>query len=364
MTSIILAQKSGKEAAAAVCGGCLGLGDHMANCSSEGTAANCPAGGGGTETRRRAIGGAATSSKEATAAAAATNTVSVTELSGKCLYCDATFDAQNELMKHVTSEHLEFSAKPNGISVCKMCNVNFETSNLLLKHLDEMHKVRHRKYTNADGGCGATSIKRKSEIERVDQDEIGALEMKLKKAKTVQTQLTKHEDYLDVETFEELNIQLEVMRMEKIIQKAAIINNKINEAEQRKQKILMSKVYRTINKQLEKASNKCKDLMKSEDFMPEAEFLQMSKELKDKKKQLDQKSEHGKKNLTTIDKSEYECLICFIVPTNEVWSCGIECDNVICNRCKTKIKECPTCGADIKKKPFRRNRMLERILQK
>lgn len=65
----------------------------------------------------------------------------------------------------------------------------------------------------------------------------------------------------------------------------------------------------------------------------------------------------------TVEKSNMECIICFDMPQEEVWSCS-GCDNIICNTCLPRLSaQCPTCRVDLVEKPVRRNRAVERILQ-
>lgn len=148
----------------------------------------------------------------------------------------------------------------------------------------------------------------------------------------------------------------------KIIERKSKLDLLISKLEAMKSKLEKAD---NIDLQLEDISSKREELQGSVHFMSNGNFAQISEELVVKKKQLEKRRNKDQKDkIATVDKSEYECVICLTIPANEVWSCGMECDNIICNDCKGKLKSCPTCRANVKRNPLRRNRTAEKILQK
>ena len=60
--------------------------------------------------------------------------------------------------------------------------------------------------------------------------------------------------------------------------------------------------------------------------------------------------------------ADKSCPVCYDSP-ELVFSCQ-ECDNWVCGPCKSQLMRCPTCRQDFLARPPRRNRAVERLLQR
>ncbi len=58
-----------------------------------------------------------------------------------------------------------------------------------------------------------------------------------------------------------------------------------------------------------------------------------------------------------------DCVVCMSPPLANAFTCQ-ECDNLMCHDCLNKLDACPMCRVSLKTRPARRNRIVERMLEK
>ncbi len=54
------------------------------------------------------------------------------------------------------------------------------------------------------------------------------------------------------------------------------------------------------------------------------------------------------------------CPVCLSLPRHKVFSC-VECDNILCNACRSRVNHCPCCRQNFSTKSPKRNRWAEKL---
>ena len=117
-----------------------------------------------------------------------------------------------------------------------------------------------------------------------------------------------------------------------------------------------SKEITKYKEQLHKAESELEKLYQSPDYLDEIQIEKMQENLSE----IQAIIETMRSFAFDVD---FECVVCLETQPEEVHSCDV-CDNWICGNCKDKVKTCPTCRADLKDNPLRRNKTVERIVRK
>jgi hypothetical protein len=210
------------------------------------------------------------------------------------------------------------------------------------------------------------------------EDDMKALESKLKAAKEYKELMAQSDVYLDDNTYGMLDTQLQLMRMEGAFAKAKQLREDVESSEAECSKLTTDEFYLTpaqmadLRTRLDKAhailekievnDKKRKAMETSSDYVDVAGFRKMAQEIESKRRRLEAAEDKSVRSLT-LDKADMECVVCYDLPKGDVWSCA-DCENIICCACRSKLKECPTCRAAFNANTLRRNRTAERILQK
>jgi hypothetical protein len=103
-----------------------------------------------------------------------------------------------------------------------------------------------------------------------------------------------------------------------------------------------------------KSSRQSFQLMTESELSYQRNLLEMLKEKKDRALQM----------AKDVFGEDVECVVCYVLPTaGNIYSCSV-CVNVMCAECTLKLKSCPSCRQNFKKKKYIRNLALEKIVHR
>lgn len=130
----------------------------------------------------------------------------------------------------------------------------------------------------------------------------------------------------------------------------------------------------------EEEIDEMRQLRLAEDVFDDAEVVKRAEEAEAKVRSLSRQLDEAKFELKSLKSKLFPensnssnanfsaerkcccCVVCLMIPPKKIYSCG-ECDQIMCNGCRSRLTSCPCCRIEFDRTSPRRNRWAEKFVE-